>query len=155
MVGFAQVMMGASAGPLANLANHTVQGWEQSEANPTPPPAVTYIPAVATYYIDAAGTARGIGTSGDGGAGTFATYAGEWLVSGNAGNCEVRATLSSGTVNAGSDATGSWLVCSTNRSWTINWAIAGSKTTVLIIEIRNKNTLAILATATITLTCSR
>lgn len=75
------------------------------------------------------------------------TYAGEWLVRGTNTDFEVRATLTSGSLDAGSSATGTWLSLGTTRSW--NRDTDGNA--ALTIEIRDASTLTVLASANVTL----
>lgn len=68
---------------------------------------------------------------------------------------EVRATLNSGTLNAGSSATGSWLALTSNRSWGVTRTVVGvADTGDLTIEIR-KGSGATLASANVTLDAER
>jgi hypothetical protein len=127
MTGFMQVMMGNSGGIVVDIDDHTISGTATGSA---------------TYFIDAAGTARGIGTGL-----TNTTYSGEWLLVGSASDYEVRVTIVSGTLTSGT--TGSWLSCGSDRNWSITSSVG--KTTVLTVEIRNAASLAVLDTATITL----
>lgn len=75
------------------------------------------------------------------------TYAGEWRVRGASADYEVRATLTSGSLDAGSSATGTWLALSTSRSWFRDF----DGNAALTIEIRDAATLAVLTSANITL----
>lgn len=75
------------------------------------------------------------------------TYSGEWLVRGAAADFQVRATLNSGSLTAGSSATGTWLALSTSRSWFRDFDGAAD----LTIEIRDATSLAVLASANVTL----
>lgn len=76
-----------------------------------------------------------------------------WLTGGAVGDYQVRATLNSGTSPSGS-AVGSWLACSSSRSWSISDSPGGAQTECeLTVEIRDAaspNTVR--ATATITIT---
>lgn len=74
-----------------------------------------------------------------------------WLLSGVNSSYEVRATLVSGTLTSGT--TGSWLACSTTRTWSVvNSASDNSvKTVVLTVEIRLASTGVVQDSATITL----
>lgn len=153
MVGMVQVMMGMGGGATANLADHTVTGWEASEPNPSPPPATIWNPGTATYSILTDGRAYGNGTTGDGGSGTNTYYSGEWLVSGNASDCEVMFTVTSGTLSGGT--TGTWLSCAADNNFFIVNSTSTAKTTVVTVQVRDKDTLVVLASCSITLTVSR
>jgi hypothetical protein len=72
-----------------------------------------------------------------------------WLFSGVAGDFQVRATLTSGTLTSGT--TGSWLALSTSRSWSCTAPLGGSKNATLTIEIRDASSLTVLDSATVTL----
>jgi hypothetical protein len=101
--------------------------------------------AVAGYRLDSDGSMyRTIGS------GTYTAFGGEWLLSGAASAYEARATLVSGTSPAGS-ALSSWLVLSSDRTWTLTTAATGYKTCELTIEIRNATTEAVLDTASVVL----
>lgn len=75
------------------------------------------------------------------------TYAGEWRVRGVSADYEVRATLNSGSLDAGSSATGTWLALTSSRSWFRDTDGNAS----LTIEIRDASSLAVLASANVTL----
>jgi hypothetical protein len=74
-----------------------------------------------------------------------------WLLSGSASSFEVRATVTSGTLTSGT--TGSWLACSSDRTWSITNSAANNSTVsvVMTVEIRNASTLVVADSATITL----
>lgn len=78
------------------------------------------------------------------------TDIGDWLISGSAGDYEVRATLNSGTLTTGT--TGSFQVLSTTRAWTVQRTIVGIGSANLTIEIRRVGTTTILASASVILT---
>jgi hypothetical protein len=83
----------------------------------------------------------------------FADTGEVWMTSGALANFECRATLQSGTTpNSGTLNT--WLPLTTARSWT---QISGGAivVTVLLIEIRNASTLAVLDSAVITMDVER
>lgn len=103
---------------------------------------------VATFKTDNTGVASGGVTPGGTGAGS---YAPQWLSGGGTpSNYDVRWTVVSGTLTTGT--TGTWLNLGTTRNWTINaGAGIGTKTAVGTVEIRDVGTLAVLATATITI----
>lgn len=65
---------------------------------------------------------------------------------------EVRATVTSGTFTSGT--AGSWLSLGSIRNWTCDQATDGTKTVTATFEIRNATSLAVLTTATITLTAN-
>jgi hypothetical protein len=95
--------------------------------------------ATATYKINADGTV----TDQDN------TFLENWLFSGSASDYQVRATLASGTSPGGS-AVGSWLACSTNRSWSEGVSAGGgSVTCTLTIEIRDVATNTVRTSASI------
>ncbi len=78
-----------------------------------------------------------------------------WLLSGAASDCEVRVTLSLGTLSSGT--TDTWQNLGTSRSWTV---VAGNyypefAEAEIVVEIRNATTLTILDTATINLQAER
>lgn len=77
-----------------------------------------------------------------------------WLQSGVNSDYQVRATVTAGAVNSGT--TGSWLALSTTRTWSVTPSSYGGAdaTATLTIEIRDAVTLAVLETATITLSSS-
>jgi len=91
--------------------------------------------------------------TGNSAAGTRALYE-TWMTNGVNTNFQVRATLVSGP-NPGN--VGTWLALSATRTWATVDTVQGDGTsavTQLTIEIRNASTLAVLTTATITLTAS-
>lgn len=136
------------------LSAHTVTGWQQSEINPSPPPGITWDFGTASFIINSSGQASGLGSNGDNGTGTNANYTGEWLMSGAASAFEVRATVTSGTVDGGS-ATGVYLNCGTTRSWEKAYAGVGSQTCTILVELRPAAGGAVMASATMTLTARR
>lgn len=77
-----------------------------------------------------------------------------WLLSGAAGDYEVRATLVSGTAPGGSG-TGVWLNLGTTRNWTLSAAVGTTQTCTLTIEIRLVATGIVQDTATVTLDSER
>jgi hypothetical protein len=74
-----------------------------------------------------------------------------WLLSGSASSYEVRATVTSGAVTSGT--VGTWFVCSSDQTWTLNNPPRGNvvATAVLTIEIRDAATATVRASASITL----
>ena len=76
-----------------------------------------------------------------------------WLDSGVNTNFDCRATLVGGdTLSAGTLNT--WQALSSSRSWALTADVDEDKSTTLTIEIRNSSTLAVLDSATITLTAT-
>lgn len=102
------------------------------------------------YRINADGTVDGSEASTL----TWSLDYGTWLTAGTAGQFDVRATLNSGSLTAGT--TGTWMSCSSTRTWTVEVTANAntSQTANLTIEIRNGTTLEVLATATAVLTAS-
>lgn len=77
----------------------------------------------------------------------------DWLDFGASSSYEVRATLTSGTLDSGT--TGSWLSLSTTQTWSISQGIVGVNTAAITIEIRNATTGVVVDTAYITLYAER
>ena len=75
-----------------------------------------------------------------------------WRLSGSSESYEVRLTVDSGTAPAGS-ANGVWLNCATTRAWilTDTGPLGGPITNSCTVEIRDKVTFDVLATATVTM----
>lgn len=80
-----------------------------------------------------------------------------WLLSGLNSDYEVMATATGDTGNLTGAGTGTWLLLSTTREWDLTDAVADltDLAVTLAIQIRDKTTLAVLATATISLTANR
>lgn len=76
-----------------------------------------------------------------------------WLVSGTAAGHEARATLVSGDALF-SGVVGTWQALGTSRSWSQRATVGQTKTSQLLIEIRNASTLVVQDDATINLTAS-
>lgn len=78
---------------------------------------------------------------------------GTWLLLGASGDFETRATLNSGSLNAGSSATGVWLALSTTRAWwgEITADGGGIQDADLTVEIRDAVSLQVLDSAHITI----
>lgn len=97
--------------------------------------------ADATYTLNAAGTEVS----------SPAAISNTWLITGAASDYEVRATVNSGGVQAGT--TGSWLGLGSDRAWSCTRSLnsAGSSDANLTIEIRSATTLAVLDSAVVTL----
>lgn len=114
------------------------------------PSAATTSPTNATvqYQLTNAGVTNTINQGGT-------TSQGNWVTpAGAAGaNYEVRASIVSGSLTSGT--TGSWLALSSTRTWALTQSSIGSSTCVLTIEIRNATSLAVLDSATITLTAEK
>ena len=104
----------------------------------------------ATFTLDNAGVASGATSPGGTGGGT---YSGEWMLVGPASGYEARFTILSGTLSTGT--AGSWLNLGTTRTWTVSRSTIGSTICQGTVEIRDAATLAVLATATITLEADR
>jgi hypothetical protein len=103
--------------------------------------------ATASFIMDNTGVASGVGTSGGG------TYSGEWMIVGPASAYDVRFTIVSGALTSGT--AGSWLNLATSRTWTVQRGTPGTNMCQGTVEIRDATTLAVLATAAITLTADR
>jgi hypothetical protein len=69
----------------------------------------------------------------------------EWYSGASPSSYEVRATLNSGAVTAGT--TGSWLTCGSDQSWEVAQAGVGSAAADLTIEIRSAGSGSVLASA--------
>ena len=116
-----------------------------------PPTAVT----LSNQYIDKA--QRGVATasytiSSDGKVRNQAsTILESWLLNGSASSFEVRATVTSGSLSSGT--TGSWLACSSDRTWSVVNSAADNSTisVVMTVEIRDASTLVVADSATITI----
>lgn len=73
----------------------------------------------------------------------------QWKLQGAAGDYEVRATLDSGTLTSGT--TGSWLACSTTRTWVRTRTANGTSSAQLTIEIRRVSDSVVVGTGVWTL----
>ena len=127
----------------ASISNHTILATWFYPPNGS---------ATASYILNSSGVAqhREIQTGGT----TTTNYPGEWLVTGDPGNFEVKATIVSGTLTNGT--TGTWMALDSTRSWSkTKSANYGTDTCVLTIQIRNIVSQVILDTATITLSAAR
>lgn len=95
-------------------------------------------------------------TKTEGGVGP--TDIGDWLSpKSGMSNYSIKATLTSGTPDVGSDVTGSFLALSSDRSWSITRTnnTAGADVVVLAISIAlTANTANVLGTCTLTLTAN-
>lgn len=78
-----------------------------------------------------------------------------WLVMGSSGSYEARATLNSGSLTSGT--TGSWLALSSSREWTVTDSVfdLNPVEAEILVEIRNATTLAVIDSATVTLSAER
>lgn len=108
----------------------------------------SFVRATAGYRLNSSGIAESIVDV------TYTTLE-TWLLSGAASDCEVRVTLSLGTLSSGT--TDTWQNLGTSRSWTV---VAGNyypefAEAEIVVEIRNATTLTILDTATINLQAER
>lgn len=85
--------------------------------------------------------------------GNVSGTAGAWTVSqDNTANYEVQATMISGTFSTGT--VGSWLRLNSNRTWSCTYfssATPGFKEASATLEIRDLNTLVVVATSTLTI----
>lgn len=79
---------------------------------------------------------------------------GNWVTPTSAAgaNYECQATITSGTLSSGTS--GSWLVLSSTRTWTVTRSTVGSKACTFTIDIRNASTLAVVATASVTISAN-
>ncbi len=77
----------------------------------------------------------------------------DWLDFGASSSYEVRATLTSGTLDSGT--TGSWLGLGTTRTWSISQGIVGVNSATITVEIRNAATATVVDTAYITIEAER
>lgn len=106
--------------------------------------------ASAQYQLTNAGIVNRITSAG----GTVQTDT--WIspISFAGANYEVKATsLGPDTLTSGT--TGSWLALSSTQTWSLSQTTDGTSTVALTIEIRNAVSLAVLDTATITLSAER
>lgn len=122
--------------------------------------AITLVGATEEVF-DAAPATGGAGyrlTSGgleESGTGTAASILygtiGNWVTpTANANLYEVRATLNSGALSSGT--TGSWLVLSSTRTWTVTRSIVGVSSANLTIEVRRASDGVVLGSASVVLT---
>lgn len=82
-------------------------------------------------------------------------YANQWMSPAGAvpaAGYDCRATVTSGTLSSGT--AGTWLNCSTGRTWRVDRASLGTKACTFTLEIRDATTLAVLATATMTVSAT-
>jgi hypothetical protein len=128
---------GEGTGTAINLASQTFSDAEDAPTNPT---IELVLKNDGIAYYD----------EGDG----DVAISGQWMNPPDAalaGNYEARATLVSGSAPTGS-ALSTWLVLSSNRTWTKTRTTNGTSSTVLTVEIRDAVSLVVLTTATIRLT---
>jgi len=98
------------------------------------------------YRINSSGTHEdGVGT-----ASVSYTDATTWLLSGAAGDYEVRATVTSGSTPS-SGTIDTWMACSTTRTWENIITGLGEIESVLLIEVRLASS-TVLSSMTVTLT---
>lgn len=147
MSGFMGAVFSLSAARVV-LTNHTLNAIDSEITSPA-------ASAVARFRLNADGTAQAVMTgNGSSPAAPGGVYSGEWLQgSSNGSNYQALATLNSGTLASGT--VGSWIDCSTAPSWscsaTRSTVGGATQTANLTIQIRNKTTLAVLASAVIVL----
>lgn len=129
-------MMGGSAA-VVSITNQSVTQTAALAAN-----------TVAGYRTNASGIAERRN-------GTDYTTLETWLLSGAAGDYDVRATLTAGALSSGT--TGTWLDMGTSREWYCQDSIVDGTpvTATLTIEIRDGTSLVVLDSATITLSSER
>ena len=106
----------------------------------------------ATYTLESDGDVMSATTSGG------SIDEGDWIdpKASAPSDYEAKATLNAGTLTLGSSATGSWLVLTSNRSWSVTQIVnsGSSNAADLTIEIR-KGSGATLASASVTLEAER
>lgn len=104
-----------------------------------------------SYNLSSTGVASFTRSVSGPSAGFFVNSATGWLTSGSAADAQVY--VSSSGLNVPTGTLNTWLDLSTSRSWGLNLSVpvGGSrvKSTSLSVQIRNKYTLAVLATATV------
>lgn len=78
----------------------------------------------------------------------------QWRLGGASADYDIFATLNSGALTEGT--TGSWLNLGTTRAWAVTRTsnLNGQDDAVITLQIRNASTLAVLETATITLSAA-
>ena len=107
---------------------------------------LTASPATAGYRLNTNGKVYSLENA------TYFEYE-NWVVPNSAASgFEALATIVSGTLTAGSSATGSWLALSSTREWFITTLNPPyTKTTSLTVQIRQIGTATTLATSNVTL----
>ena len=75
-----------------------------------------------------------------------------WLISGNAADFDIKATITAGSFSTGTS--GSWLNLASNRGWTVSRTTIGSKTCTATFEISRTGQATAIDSATITLTAT-
>lgn len=70
-----------------------------------------------------------------------------WIAIGSASSYECRATVTFGALTSGTADT--WLNLGSSREWYVQRSTSGSSDCIIIVEIRNASTLAVVSTATI------
>ncbi len=135
-------------GAKVNLTNHNLIGIDSEIGEP-------FASASARFRLNSSGTAEAV-MAGNGCSppAPGLLYSGEWLQGSSAGGAyEAFATLNSGTLSSGT--TGSWVDCATSPSWSCAAARGTTGTTTqtanLTIQIRDKATSTVRASATIVL----
>lgn len=98
--------------------------------------------ATASYTISADGKVR------DQAAAILET----WLLSGTNSQNEVMATVSAGATP--DETLGSWLACSSDRTWSVSSSGDNAVTTVLLVQIRDASSHTVLASASIMISAS-
>lgn len=134
-----QMLFGGGMKPV-NLDPHTISGADFEALNPAT--------GTATFTLNSSGVAQAttVGSFSNPPAGTT-NYAGEWMIVEPNSAYEARATLVSGTLSSGT--TGSWLVLSTSRAWSVTSTIGGGgghaeKNCTILVEIRDATTLLVI-----------
>ena len=129
-------LMGCGGGFVLKLSNDTVDDVVNTPSN-----------ATAGVHTDSDGDFRGTGNTN-----SF-TPAAEWISpkSGfDPADFEVRLTVSSGDAPTGGSSVGSWLVLSTNRSWTLTTVGPSTLSGNWLVEIGDVGTSTAIVSATIT-----
>lgn len=104
--------------------------------------------ATATYTLNSNGIEQATIT----GIGAGTTDLGNWVTpTTNASLYEALVTVVTGTLTAGSAATGSWLALSSTRSWFVTATGGTSKSADITVQIRDTATSTVRATASVTL----
>lgn len=131
---------------VVNLTNHTITG--ESETNLAPPPATLGGSASVTFNAD--GTLTWERSLADGST-TGGGYTGEWLTTGSSADAELFVSAVSTGAGTLTGPTGAWNSLATARLFTHTTGGIMAGSSALTCQIRNKNTLVVLDTATITI----
>ncbi len=125
----------AATGSPVNLSNKTISDVQSGAI------------AFAQYQLDSAGQAGQVVQV------TPTNYTNEWTkpLAALGSLYEVRATLNSGSLAAGSSATGSYLALTSTRAWSCQRTSLGSQTANLTITIRRISDGVVMATCTVIL----